>query len=41
VYDYAHPRTRRPRRPVQDDPSIWTVTDGWPKDVPVTEIEVF
>jgi len=40
VYDYAHPRARRSRRPVQDDPTTWTVTDDWPEDVPVTEAEI-
>jgi hypothetical protein len=23
-----------------DDPTIWTVTDDWPEDVPVTEAEI-
>ena len=40
VYDYAHPHTRRRRRVVPHDPSTWTVTDDWPKDVPVTEAEI-
>jgi hypothetical protein len=40
VYDYAHPRARRSRRPVQDNPTTWTVTDDWPEDVPVTEAEI-
>jgi hypothetical protein len=40
VHDYAHPRARRPRRPMQDDPTSWTVTDNWPEDVPVTEAEI-
>jgi hypothetical protein len=40
VYDYAHPRARRPRRPVLADPTTWTVTDDWPEDVPVTEAEI-
>jgi hypothetical protein len=40
VYDYAHPRTRRCRRPVPDDLSTWTVTDDWPEEVPVTEAEI-
>ena len=35
-----HPRTRHPRRPAQDDPTTWTVTDDWPEDVPVTEAEI-
>jgi site-specific DNA recombinase len=25
---------------VRDDPTIWTVTDDWPEDVPVTEAEI-
>lgn len=40
MYDYARPRARRARRPVPDDPTIWTVTDDWPEDVPVTEAEI-
>ena len=40
VYDYAHRRARRPRRPMPDDRSTWTVTDDWPEEVPVTEAEI-
>jgi hypothetical protein len=40
VYDYAHRRARRPRRPAPDDPTTWTVTDDWPEDVPVAEAEI-
>lgn len=40
VYDYAHRRARRLRRPVADDPTSWTVTDDWPEELPVTEAEI-
>jgi hypothetical protein len=40
VYDYAHPRAPRPRRPERHDPSTWTVTEDWPEEVPVTEVEI-
>jgi hypothetical protein len=40
VYDYAHRCARRPRRPAPADPTIWTVTDDWPDEVPVTEAEI-
>jgi hypothetical protein len=40
LYDYAHPSARRAGRPVEDDPSGWTVTDDWPEHVPVTEAEI-
>ena len=37
VHDYARARARRP---MPDDPTSWTVTDDWPEDVPVTEVEI-
>ncbi|HEY2231187.1 MAG TPA: hypothetical protein VGI22_26310 [Xanthobacteraceae bacterium] len=40
LYDYAQPLPRRLGRPAPEDPSIWTVTDDWPEDVPVTEAEI-
>jgi hypothetical protein len=40
VYDYAHAPARRPRRSVPADATIWTVTDDWPEEVPVTEAEI-
>ncbi len=40
LYDYARPPVRRPGRPAPDDPTIWTVRDDWPEDVPVTEAEI-
>jgi hypothetical protein len=40
LYDYAHPRTHRPRRRTRHDTAAWTVTDDWPEDVPVTEAEI-
>jgi hypothetical protein len=40
LYDYAAPPTRRPRRPAPEDATDWTVKDGWPEDVPVTEAEI-
>jgi hypothetical protein len=40
LYDYAHPRTRRPRRRARHDAAAWTVTDDWPEEVPVTEAEI-
>jgi hypothetical protein len=40
LYDYAHPRTRRPRRRARHDAASWTVTDDWPEEVPVTEAEI-
>jgi hypothetical protein len=40
LYDYVptrdHPRRRKTRRAS----ATWTVTDDWPKDVPVTEVEI-
>jgi len=40
LYDYAsapaHPDRRRPER----GSVTWTVTDDWPEDVPVTEVEI-
>jgi hypothetical protein len=40
LYDYVptrdHPRRRKTKRAL----ATWTVTDDWPKDVPVTEAEI-
>src|SRR5262245_40848349 len=32
LYDYAHSRTRRPRRRARHDAVAWTVTDDWPEE---------
>lgn len=40
LYDYARAPARRPGRRVKDDLTVWTVTDDWPEDVPVTEAEL-
>jgi len=40
LYDYLRPYARRPGRLRSDDPSIWTVSDDWPDEVPVTEAEI-
>jgi hypothetical protein len=43
LYDYARLTARRVGRPIADDVPVWSVTDDWPEEVPVTkaEIEVF
>jgi hypothetical protein len=38
LYDYAHPRTHRPRRRARHDAVAWTVTDD--EEVPVAEAEI-
>ena len=40
LYDYAAAPVRPGRRRAKRDPITWTVTDDWPKDVPVTEAEI-
>jgi hypothetical protein len=40
LYDYAMAPARACRRQTKRDPMTWTVTDNWPKDVPVTEAEI-
>ena len=40
LYDYATAPTRPGRRRAKRDSVRWTVTDDWPKDVPVTEAEI-
>jgi hypothetical protein len=40
LYDYAAAPPRPVRRRAKRDRTAWTVTDGWPKDVPVTEAEI-
>ncbi len=40
LYDFAAPSARRSGRPQAHDLSGWTVTDDWPKRVPVTDREV-
>jgi hypothetical protein len=40
LYDYAYPRIHRPRRRARHDAATWAVTDDWPEEVPVTEVEI-
>ncbi len=40
LYDYAVASVRRDRRRAKRDRMAWSVTDDWPKDVPVTEAEI-
>lgn len=40
LYDYATVPVRCDRRRAKCDRITWTVTDDWPKDVPVTEAEI-
>jgi hypothetical protein len=39
LYDYAR-APARPGRRAKRASATWTVTDDWPKDVPVTEAEI-
>ena len=40
LYDYARVPARPGRRRTERGSVTWTVTDDWPKDVPVTETEI-
>jgi hypothetical protein len=40
LYDYARAPARPGRRRTERASLTWTVTDDWPKDVPVTETEI-
>jgi hypothetical protein len=40
LYDYARTPARPGRRRAKRASVTWTVTDDWPKDVPVTEAEI-
>ena len=40
LFDYAKPSTRKLGRPSMHDQSEWTVTDNWPRLIPVTELEI-
>ena len=40
LYDYARAPARRGRRRAKRVSITWAVTDDWPTDVPVTEIEI-
>lgn len=40
LYDYAKPPSRRPGRPIRNDPTTWIVKDDWPESLPVTDAEV-
>jgi hypothetical protein len=40
LYDYARAPARCGRRRAKRVSITWTVTDDWPKDVPVTETEI-
>ena len=40
LYDYVTVPARPGRRRAKRDRMIWTVTDDWPEDVPVTEAEI-
>lgn len=40
LYDYARAPARPGRRRAKRTSVTWTVTDDWPKDVPVTETEI-
>jgi hypothetical protein len=40
LYDYARAPARPGRRRANRASVTWTVTDDWPKDVPVTEAEI-
>jgi hypothetical protein len=43
LYDYARAPARSRRRRAEHDATTWSVSDDWPKDVPVTatEIDIF
>lgn len=40
LYEYAVAPARPSRRRAKRDSVTWTVTDDWPKDVPVTDAEI-
>jgi hypothetical protein len=40
LYDYARSPTRPGRRRTKRASVTWSVSDDWPKDVPVTETEI-
>jgi len=40
LYDYAHAPVRPSRRRIDRASVTWAITDDWPKDVPVTEVEI-
>ena len=40
LYDYTAAPDRHRRRQTKRVATTWTVTDDWPKDVPVTEAEI-
>jgi hypothetical protein len=40
LYDYARAPARPGRRRAKHDSTTWSVSDDWPKDVPVTEAEI-
>ena len=40
LYDYARAPARHDRRRAKRASVTWTVTDDWPKDVPVTDAEI-
>jgi hypothetical protein len=40
LYDYASAPARLDRRRAKHVSVTWTVSDDWPKDVPVTEAEI-
>jgi len=40
LYDYAEAPEPRIGRPPKHDLATWTVTDDWPKQVPITDAEV-
>jgi hypothetical protein len=40
LYDYADAPERPSRRWIDRASMTWAVTDDWPKDVPVTAVEI-
>ena len=40
LYDYLRPPVRRRGRRAKNDRSRWIVTDDWPDEVPITEVEI-
>ena len=40
LYDYADAPVRARRRWIDRASVTWAVRDDWPKDVPVTEVEI-
>ena len=40
LYDYARAPARPGRQRTERFPVPWSVTDDWPKNVPVTEAEI-